>query len=235
MENISYMLLGAGTTCVALIVLFLLIKKKKRTHCDAGSLSLNISDFNSTYAKEGFDNLRNHLTASSSDIYQLEHTSEDGSPIPARLQNSAEEQLPQRGFKRKRVRDQKFIKVHLWMQGYKESDTIYRPPADILINDYSSQSPQQLQNEIINISNGGLGLKLSTQHAQQLLPGDTTVLHLSLYNVKHKDYLPYWFGARVQNSVELDDDFSRVGLKFVVHGSIDPTDGKVLWSPILEK
>ena len=223
-DNLIY--ISSALVFCLLIAGVLYIRKNKPTF---SNLKLDITDFTSTYAKEGFRNLQNHLQATDSDIYQLEHTAEDGSPVQAADYASA---LQKRNFKRKRVCDQKFIRISLWLQKHSAQDTIYRPQADILVNDYSSNAPQQMQNEIINISNGGVGLKLHEDYAQRIVPGEFGVLHLSLYSVKHKDYLPYWFGIKIKNNQEMNDTFHRVGLQFVVIGSVNGEDGHLDWNPV---
>jgi len=106
--------------------------------------------------------------------------------------------IPRRRHKRKRVSDQRFVRVRLWLAEAGASG-VYFPdaPPDIWVNAYDGRHGED--NAITDISAGGLALEVRAA----LLPpglasGSPVVLKCSLFQFREKQFKPYWYAGLVR-------------------------------------
>ncbi len=106
--------------------------------------------------------------------------------------------IARRRHPRKRVSDQRFVRVRLWLA---EPDTTerYFPDAapDISVNAYEGAHGQE--NAVTNISAGGLALEVrAEQTPDALVLGSAVVLKCSLFLFREKQFKPYWYAGEVR-------------------------------------
>ena len=91
---------------------------------------------------------------------------------------------PRRKHIRKRVADQQFIRVKLWMEDPIYSDTSFQDATpQISVNSFSPDTPDQSSNGVINISKGGLGLSVVDQLIPETCSPDSPIV-VNLFHVR---------------------------------------------------
>lgn len=106
--------------------------------------------------------------------------------------------VPRRRHARKRVNDQRFVRVRLWL-AEAEASPVHFPDAapDIWINAYDDHHGEE--NAVTNISAGGLALEVRAGLVPRgLAPGSAVVLKCSLFQFKEKQFRPYWYAGVVR-------------------------------------
>ncbi|MDD4952522.1 MAG: hypothetical protein PHV85_08240 [Desulfovibrionaceae bacterium] len=138
----------------------------------------------------------------------------------------------QRRQTRKRVKDQRFVRLRLWVSG-NDSQAMPYPDAapHVAVNLSDSGTRSKAAGRILNISKGGLGLVLGRDSLPKgLSPGSEVVLNLSMFNVRETMFRPYWYSGAIKSLVPAGAGAVRVGLGFIASGRISPLDGgRIIW------
>lgn len=139
--------------------------------------------------------------------------------------------IPRRKHARKRVADQQFIRVKLWMESPSSTDISFQDAApQIGVNAYSLEGPNQAANGVVNISNGGIGLSvLNRLLPETCAPGEQTVINLFMFNFREKTFKPYWYAGVVRSLEEGRPGFTRMGIEFTAVGQSDDNTGRLDW------
>jgi hypothetical protein len=106
--------------------------------------------------------------------------------------------VPRRRHARKRVSDQRFIRVRLWL-AEPETSPLHFPdaPPDIWVNAYDGSHGED--NAVTNISAGGLALEVREGLVPEgMLPGSAVVVKCSLFQFREKQFKPYWYAGTVR-------------------------------------
>ncbi len=139
--------------------------------------------------------------------------------------------IPRRKHTRKKVADQQFIRVKLWITDPRTSDICFEDAAPhISVNSLSSKGPSQSANAVVNISNGGLGLSI----VNRVLPetcavGAKVAINLFMFNFREKSFKPYWYSAEVRSMGEGRPGYTRMGIEFDGFGNVCGKTGKIQW------
>lgn len=140
--------------------------------------------------------------------------------------------IPRRKHTRKKVADQQFIRVKLWLEDHIFSDTSYQDATPhIGVNSFSSDSPEQSSNGVVNISNGGIGLSiLDTLVPETCGSGSPVVINLFMFNFREKTFKPYWYAGTIRSVEESRPGFIRMGVEFTSTATPDPSTGRLNWT-----
>jgi hypothetical protein len=132
---------------------------------------------------------------------------------------------------RKRVADQQFIRVKLWIANPSSNDISFEDAApQIGVNAFTLDGPDQGANGVINISGGGIGLSvLNRLLPETCAPGEQVVLNLFMFNFKEKTFKPYWYAGVIRSTEEGRPGFTRMGIEFTDVGQADRTSGRLSW------
>jgi hypothetical protein len=139
--------------------------------------------------------------------------------------------VKRRRYKRKRVKDQQFVRAKLWATRYDGDPEAYleAPPA-LAINAFDMRAPNQEENSLINISPGGLGLTAAADLVdQRIQPGADLVVNIFLFNIREKGFKPYWYAGKLRSAEEQSDGTVRIGVEFQRVGSQDSDTGDIVW------
>ena len=139
--------------------------------------------------------------------------------------------IARRKHVRKRVADQQFIRVKLWMEDPLSKDVSFLDAApQIGVNAFTHDGPAQAANGVINISGGGIGLSiLNRLLPETCTPGQQVVLNLFMFNFREKTFKPYWYAGIVRSSEDGRPGFSRLGIEFTAIGQTDQIAGRLSW------
>jgi len=139
---------------------------------------------------------------------------------------------PRRKHSRKRVADQQFIRVKLWVSSPYSSDISFEDAApQIGVNSFATDGPDQTANAVVNISNGGLGLSIQNRVIPETCAvGASVAINLFMFNFKEKSFKPYWYSGQIRTMEEGRPGFTRMGIEF--DGSAETSDetGRLRWS-----
>ncbi|WP_319764889.1 PilZ domain-containing protein [Maridesulfovibrio sp.] len=142
--------------------------------------------------------------------------------------------VKRRRHKRKRVVDQQFIRVKLWLGEADSSDTSFvdRIP-DLAVNSYDPRASGHEDNQVINISNGGIGVKTSPLLVESKFQiNDNVLINIFMFNFRQKIFKPYWYTGKVR-SMENMDGICRVGVEFTGSGKMrDENEQHIDWTKI---
>lgn len=131
--------------------------------------------------------------------------------------------VARRRHPRKRVSDQRFVRVRLWAAEQGKS-ALYFPDAqpDIWINAY--EGGKEDGSAVTDISAGGLALEVrAAQVPPGLAIGSPVVLKCSLFLFKEKQFKPYWYAGAVRALSEAQDGvIRRIAIGFTHVGAPDP-------------
>lgn len=138
---------------------------------------------------------------------------------------------PRRKHSRKRVADQQFIRVKLWVDNPYSSDISHEDATPhIGINSFSADGIDQSANEVVNISNGGLALSIQNPVIPETCAvGAHVAINLFMFNFKEKSFKPYWYSGQVRSMEEGSPGFTRLGLEFNGNGELCDETGKIRW------
>lgn len=129
---------------------------------------------------------------------------------------------PRRRHPRKRVSDQRFLRLRLWLASPGQTP-LYFPDAapDIWINAYDAD--QGGGSSVTDISTGGVALDVRPGLAPAgLAKGSPVVLKCSLFHFKEKRFRPYWYAGAVRGLSPQADGGARIAIGFTHVGRIDP-------------
>jgi hypothetical protein len=123
---------------------------------------------------------------------------------------------PRRKHSRKRVADQQFIRVKLWVANPYSSDISFEDASpQIGVNSFATDGPDQTANAVVNISNGGVGLSIQNRVIPETCAvGATVAINLFMFNFKEKTFKPYWYSGLVRTMEEGRPGFTRMGIEF---------------------
>ncbi len=131
---------------------------------------------------------------------------------------------PRRKHPRKRVSDQRFVRVRLWLARFDQS-SLHFPDAqpDIRINAYEGGSVAE--GSVTDISAGGLALEVPVDQAPPgLALGAAVVLKCSLFLFKQKQFKPYWYAGVVRGLGQAQGPggtVTRIAIGFTHVGAAD--------------
>ena len=139
---------------------------------------------------------------------------------------------PRRKHTRKRVADQQFIRVKLWIDNPYTSDISFEDAAPhIGVNSFSTGGPDQSANAVVNISNGGLGLSVQNHVIPETCGvGAPVAINLFMFNFKEKSFKPYWYTGEIRSMEEGRPGFTRVGIEFNGSGTNCEETCKLRWN-----
>lgn len=139
--------------------------------------------------------------------------------------------IARRKHARKRVADQQFIRVKLWVDNPFTSDISFEDAAPhIGVNSFSTDGPDQSANAVVNISNGGLGLSVQNRVIPETCGvGAPIAINLFMFNFKEKSFKPYWYTGEVRSMEEGRPGFTRMGIEFNGSGILCDETSKVRW------
>lgn len=138
---------------------------------------------------------------------------------------------PRRKHARKRVADQQFIRVKLWVDNPYSSDIAHEDAAPhIGVDSFSANGTDQSSNAVVNISNGGLALSVLNQVIPETCGvGAHVAINLFMFNFREKTFKPYWYSGQVRSMEEGTPGFTRLGMEFNGTGQLCDETGKVRW------
>ncbi len=140
--------------------------------------------------------------------------------------------IARRKHPRKRVADQQFIRVKLWVESPYASDILFEDAAPhIGVNSLAPGGGGQSANAVVNISNGGLGLSVHNQGIPETCAVAAPVtINLFMFNFREKTFKPYWYSGVIRSMKEGRPGFTRMGIEF--DGMAEPIgpDGGLRWT-----
>lgn len=143
--------------------------------------------------------------------------------------------VKRRRHKRKKVIDQQFIRVKLWNRKPDTDETSFADAVpDLAVNSYDPRSTGHEDNQVINISNGGIGV--SAHHAlvdDKISINDDVLINIFMFNFRQKIFKPYWYAGKIRTIEEMDGSSYRLGVEFTMTGKIrDENEQYIDWSKI---
>lgn len=129
--------------------------------------------------------------------------------------------LPRRRHARKRVSDQRFVRVRLWLADWKLSRLRFAEAApDVWVNAYDGRHGGD--NAVTDISAGGLALEVRAALVPAgLAPGSPVVLKCSLFQFREKQFRPYWYAGLVRGVSDRAAGMRRIAVAFTAVGRPD--------------
>lgn len=143
--------------------------------------------------------------------------------------------VKRRRHKRKRVVDQQFIRVKIWRGKPDNDETSFADAAPALaVNSYDPRSSGHEDNQVINISNGGIGVSAHQGLVDKKLDiNDDVLINIFMFNFRQKIFKPYWYAGRIRSIEEFDGTSYRIGVQFTMSGQIrDENEQYIDWSNI---
>ena len=139
--------------------------------------------------------------------------------------------IPRRKHARKRVADQQFLRVKLWVTDpHATTLSLEDATPHIGVNSFASGGPEQAANAVVNISNGGLGLSvLNRVLPETCAVGAPVAINLFMFNFKEKSFKPYWYSGLVRSMKEGRPGFTRMGIEFDGSGQVNVKTGELRW------
>lgn len=140
--------------------------------------------------------------------------------------------IPRRKHSRKRVADQQFIRVKMWVANPYSSDIAFEDATpQIGVNSFATDATDQGANAVVNISNGGLGLSVRNKVIPETCAvGASVAINLFMFNFKEKTFKPFWYSGQVRAMEESRPGFTRVGVEFNGSGLLSDETGRLRWS-----
>lgn len=130
---------------------------------------------------------------------------------------------------RKRVMDQQFIRVRLWVSPMDSTYEFQDSPPDVGVNSYAQDDSGHEANTVVNISNGGMALSVRNQNLPPAcVTGGPVVLNIFLFNFKEKEFKPYWCAVEIRSMDGGDEGYTRLGIAFTGSGT-PREDGCIDW------
>ncbi len=139
--------------------------------------------------------------------------------------------IPRRKHTRKRVADQQFIRVKLWIANPHTANlSLEDATPHIGVNSFALDGPNQYANAVVNISNGGLGLSIQDNIIPETCAtGAPVVINLFMFNFREKSFKPYWYSGQVRTMKEGRPGFTRMGIEFDGQGQANEETGSLHW------
>lgn len=140
--------------------------------------------------------------------------------------------IPRRKHVRKRVADQQFIRVKLWVEDPYTSDISFEDAAPhIGVNSFMTEHPNQSLNAVVNISHGGMGLLVQNEIIPEICAaGAPVAINLFMFSFREKSFKPYWYTGEVRSMQEGRPGFTRMGIAFTGSGEFLPDANAIRWS-----
>lgn len=141
---------------------------------------------------------------------------------------------PRRKHTRKRVADQQFLRVKMWVDNPYSSDISFEDAAPhIGVNSFTTEDPAHASNAVINISNGGVGLSIKNQVIPETCATGAVVgLNLFMFNFREKTFKPYWYVGEIRSMEEGRPGFTRMGIEFTGTGESCEETGRIRWKQL---
>ncbi|WP_027721022.1 PilZ domain-containing protein [Maridesulfovibrio zosterae] len=143
--------------------------------------------------------------------------------------------IKRRRHKRKRVIDQQFIRVKFWLGTPDSDETAFADAVpDLAVNSYDPRSTGHEDNQVINISNGGIGVSAHQGLIDKKFNiNDDILINIFMFNFRQKVFKPYWYAGKIRTIEEMDGTSYRLGVEFTMTGKIrDETEQNIDWSNI---
>ncbi len=139
--------------------------------------------------------------------------------------------LKRRKHGRKKVVDQQFIRVKVWMADSRTSAIQFQDAVpDIGVNSYAQDQSGHDTNSVINISKGGIALQVRNQVLPSMcVVAAPVVISIFMFNFKEKVFRPYWYAGEVRSMEERDEGYTRLGISFNDAGRMDEDTGSIHW------
>ncbi|SMF19055.1 PilZ domain-containing protein [Desulfovibrio gilichinskyi] len=140
-----------------------------------------------------------------------------------------------RRHKRKKVIDQQFIRVKIWLGKPDTDDASFADSIpDLAVNSYDPRSGGHEDNEVINISNGGLAISTPLILSENKFDTDTDVLiNIFMFNFRQKIFKPYWYAGKIRTVENINRASCRLGVGFTMSGTIrDENEQFIDWVKI---
>lgn len=140
-----------------------------------------------------------------------------------------------RRHKRKKVIDQQFIRVKIWLGDSRINDTSFADAApDLAVNSYDPRSSGHESNQVINISNGGIGVSVHQDLVDKKFSiNDEVLINIFMFNFRQKIFKPYWYAGKIRSIEELDGTNYRMGVQFTMNGMVrDENEQHIDWTAI---
>ncbi|WP_051676967.1 PilZ domain-containing protein [Maridesulfovibrio frigidus] len=143
--------------------------------------------------------------------------------------------VKRRRHKRKRVIDQQFIRVKMWLGAPDTDDASFADAVpDLAVNSYDPRSGGHEDNEVINISNGGIGVSTPLILSENKFDTGTNVLiNIFMFNFRQKVFKPYWYAGQIRTVENIDRATCRLGVEFTMSGTLhDENEQLIDWTEI---
>lgn len=139
--------------------------------------------------------------------------------------------IKRREHGRKRVVDQQFIRIKLWLADADTSDIPYADAVpDIGINSYAQDASGHDTNSVLNISKGGIALRISNSMLPATCITDArVVINIFMFNFREKVFKPYWYEGMIRNMESDGDGYTRIGISFGRAGIYDDNQACIQW------
>jgi len=139
--------------------------------------------------------------------------------------------IPRRKHVRKRVADQQFIRVKMWVTDPFTSDISFEDAVPhIGVNSFMAEGPAQSANAVVNISHGGIGLLVQNEVIPETCAvGASVAINLFMFSFREKSFKPYWYTGEVRSMHEGRPGFTRMGVEFTGAGQFLPDSGAIRW------
>ncbi len=143
--------------------------------------------------------------------------------------------VKRRRHKRKKVIDQQFIRVKFWQGSADTNETSFADAVpDLAVNSYDPRSTGHEENQVINISNGGIGVSAHQKVVNSKFNiNDDVLINIFMFNFRQKVFKPYWYAGKIRTIEEMDGTTYRLGVEFTMSGKIrDESEQYIDWSGI---
>ncbi|QGY40866.1 hypothetical protein GM415_12250 [Pseudodesulfovibrio cashew] len=140
-------------------------------------------------------------------------------------------QISRRKHARKRVADQQFIRIKLWVEEAYTSDIAFPDAAPhVAVNSFATEDAAQSANAVLNISHGGLGLSIRNEVIpENCAPGSQVTINLFMFSFREKTFKPYWYAGEIRSMHEGRPGFTRLGIEFNGSGKLLGETGSLRW------
>lgn len=140
--------------------------------------------------------------------------------------------IPRRKHTRKRVADQQFIRVKMWVADPYTSDIAFESATPhIGVNSFMTDGSAQSANAVVNISHGGMGLLIQNRVIPETCAvGAQVVINLFMFSFKEKSFKPYWYTGEIRSMQEGRPGFTRIGLEFNGSGEYLSSLDAIRWT-----
>jgi len=132
---------------------------------------------------------------------------------------------------RKRVVDQQFIRIKLWLACADSTDISFLDAApDIGINSYAQDASGHNANSVLNISKGGIGLRVTNSALPTTCStASTVVINIFMFSFHEKIFKPYWYEGTIRSMKSDGEGYTRIGISFDRQGIPDEENINLKW------